>query len=295
MILPQKEPLFNLLKSYLLVGLCFFSTASWPLNPPHDASNTIYCDKCHGAQRSSGFMAERTAEEQETMCRSCHNSGGSANSREGLYQVALHTVESGGETTVIRCGACHAPHGPNEIENPHTGQTTDNLSLIRTDMSDYVSQALSQAVYQPNQIPQDANTFVFNEAPFSGICQTCHQNTDYWKNNGALDDPLHNYGSTCTDCHTHETGFQPGGCTSCHQQAPLSELPRFANTMHHVLAVTEDAECLACHNVSEHASVNVTRYDWADVPAEIYEPCIACHHNGEGGLCTACHDPHNLP
>ncbi len=300
----NSRPSPNTLKSHLFiffVGICFlftFSTTSWSLTWPHDASNFISCNNCHGAQGSSENIEERTAEEQESMCRSCHNSAGPVNSREGLYQVALHTVESGGETIVIRCGACHDPHGSSAIEDPHSGQTTKNLSLIRTNTADYVSQALSPAIFQSDQEPEGTNTYVFNTTPFSGICQSCHQNTDYWQNSGALPETLHNYGSQCTSCHTHNSGFQPGGCGDCHQQAPLSELPRFANAMHHIMASTDDANCLACHNVSGHAALDVTLNDPADVPTEIYESCNNCHHDASplmadghaGRACTQCHD-----
>ncbi len=223
----KRKPSFHISKNHLLIffiGLCFFSAASWSLKAPHNGD--ISCDDCHGAEgEASAPIVARTAEEQETLCRSCHYKDGPASSREGLYQFALHSVESAGEQIIIRCGACHDPHGSTETTDPHTGQIGNNLFLIRSNTNDYVSQAVGSAIYQADQNPQGTNTFVFNEVPFSGICQNCHQNTNHWRNN-ELENPPHNYGMECTTCHKHKNGFQHGGgsggteCDTCHGHDP---------------------------------------------------------------------------
>ncbi len=214
----HNKPTLTLLKSrcwIVFIGLCFFSASSWSLKAPHNG--TITCNSCHGAEGDAASpIVAKTAEQQENMCRSCHIVGGLASSRESLYQFAPHTVDSGGETIVIRCGACHDPHGSTETTDPHTGQTADNLFLIRSNINDYVTQAVGSAVYQTNVVAEDPNTFTFTEEPYTGICQNCHANTTHWQND-EMEDPVHNYDRACIDCHSHENGFLHGGGsgTSC--------------------------------------------------------------------------------
>ncbi len=276
----------------IYIGLCLFSAGSWSLNAPHNGS--ITCDDCHGAEgEASEPIVARTAEEQETLCRSCHYEGGPASSREGLYQFALHTVESAGETIVIRCGACHDPHGPSETTDPHTGQSTDNLFLIRSNTNDYVSQAVGSAIYQPNQVPQEPNTFVFNEEPLIGICQTCHQNTSYWKNNETIQEPLHNYGVACTDCHKHDIGFKPD-CDSCHDYPPTS-----GEHSQHLAASGYDwgiIDCDTCHYNNNHDNGSVDIAGTGSLASLSYNGDFcsnACHTaavvGGNPLTCPDCH------
>ncbi len=236
----------------IFIALYFLSTNCWSLKAPHYASNGIGCDNCHGAEGpASSPTVAKTPEEQETLCRSCHYKDGPASSREGLYQIALHTVESGGETIVIRCGACHDPHGPTETTDPHTGQTADNQFLIRANINDYVPQANGSAVYQTNVIPEEPNTFTFTEEPYTGICQNCHQNTDHWLNS-EMEEPPHNYGRRCIDCHAHSNGFLHGYGA----QGAGAEGCAFGSTCHatvqahptHLSDQLGDIHCSQCHD-----------------------------------------------
>jgi predicted CxxxxCH...CXXCH cytochrome family protein len=60
-----------------------------------------------------------------------------------------------------------------------------------------------------------ANPFVAGAPDFDGVCETCHTQTNYHRNDGG--GAAHNAGQTCTNCHAHEDGFAAsGGCNDCH-------------------------------------------------------------------------------
>lgn len=69
----------------------------------------------------------------------------------------------------------------------------------------------------PVEFPSQGSTSIFidtvNATP-TGVCQVCHTNTHYWKNDGTL--ATHNANLPCTQCHKHSSGFMVTGCTACH-------------------------------------------------------------------------------
>ena len=58
----------------------------------------------------------------------------------------------------------------------------------------------------------------------NGVCQVCHNNTQFWKADGTGADHYNNYSEGCnyskgcTQCHSHTNGFAHGGapCIECH-------------------------------------------------------------------------------
>ncbi len=60
----------------------------------------------------------------------------------------------------------------------------------------------------------------------TAVCQVCHTSTTSFNNSGAQEAGLHPTGvvaanQPCTDCHSHASGFKPGGCTNCHGTPPV--------------------------------------------------------------------------
>ncbi len=210
----------------------------------------------------------------ETQCKTCHNPTGMAPT---MSDVGLHTV--GGN--IVSCGACHEPHN---IE-PNSGQ---GAGLIRTELR---HPSATAAVNFPSG---GANDFVSEGGTYDGMCEVCHTNTDYWRNN-ASGDHLHNQLLECPVCHTHNAGFTPqGGCTTCHDQnqgarrlitGPSGD---FAMASHHVVGTVDDADCGACHYTGDHGSGIVKLkdpdlgasvvYEWdAADPAAMTPFCLGCH------------------
>lgn len=57
-----------------------------------------------------------------------------------------------------------------------------------------------------------------NDASPTGICQVCHTQTKYWRNDGSRAN--HFNGESCVTCHEHELGFRPS-CNACHGFPPI--------------------------------------------------------------------------
>ena len=168
------------------------------ITPPHDDSNGINCLTCHPFKESGAELEPTpTGEDQELFCKECHNPAGDAS---GKSFVANHVVNDG--ALIIDCGSCHNLHIIETSSDTHTGgSTAANISLVRSEIKKGDG-VLITAVFQEN--PEH---FAFSEAPYNGICQTCHTATDYYTNNSTPGPHPDDEGKTCTECHTHETGF----------------------------------------------------------------------------------------
>jgi predicted CXXCH cytochrome family protein len=272
----------------LLAMVClFFSFAGPALGQPHDETNNIGCLDCHALDSEApwGIVTPR-GYEQAALCKSCHNPTGQASS---VTEVALHEVDGG--MRIVDCGSCHDPHGSSETTDPHTGQTSLNLLLIRDNTDRYVPEAEVPAIFQirPDTLER---TYAYQSAPYTGICQTCHTNTSYHTNDGV--DPHHNSDTACTTCHLHKNGFTAGGCTDCHAvpQAARRQIVDtggdFAEASHHVLGEVQEDDCTVCHFVNSHRSGIVKLkdpdqgdalvYDYNPGAPEELEPfCLGCH------------------
>ncbi|MEW6427946.1 MAG: CxxxxCH/CxxCH domain-containing protein [Thermodesulfobacteriota bacterium] len=121
-------------------------------------------------------------------------------------------------------------------------------------------------IFSPNQLAfnensnPDTHVALGNDPTPVGICQVCHVTTNHWRADGTGAD--HNNGMVCTSCHSHTTGFQPSGCTSCHGMPPTTNpLPTYG-TDGATGSVTAGAH-------SKHASI-----------AGYHFKCTTCHQQG---------------
>jgi hypothetical protein len=267
------------------------------IDPPHDSSNGIVCQDCHFLVNQDGILQiiiPRGAE-QETVCKKCHNPTGQASS---MSNVSNHVVNEG--NTIIDCGSCHDPHGPDTVLDPHTGIEAVNLKLIRN-KARHVEGALDLAIFQ--QRP-DHFAFYDSYAPWNGICQTCHTSTNHHTND-ATADHTHEIGTNCTGCHTHENHFLPSGgtCSGCHsnpqdeagvgpeggRRAAAAEFP--ANNAHAHYGADLDGACLVCHSVDTHKDGYVELIDPDD--SSIYrfmKPSDLASDPDLSNFCSGCHD-----
>ncbi|MBW1743978.1 MAG: hypothetical protein JRJ47_11235 [Deltaproteobacteria bacterium] len=164
------------------------------------------------------------------MCLSCHVAHGSpypkmlrwdpSDTSQGGRCVACHTLKvtgTGGQyhhAAVADCNVCHAQHG----EGPPDFYPTGNLSLIDSVITTPNSED------QPVTFPSGGDSYYVSGAAggYDGICEVCHTETSYYRNDG-LDDE-----------HPLYTGGEPidpdWDCTSCHSHR--YELRRAANQIH---------------------------------------------------------------
>jgi hypothetical protein len=117
----------------------------------------------------------------------------------------------------------------------------------------------------------------------NGICQACHENTNYWrKTPSAARDDGHYSGNDCMECHAHILGFKPvtsidhtgttinlsrspAECTGCHDPSLDAE---YVYTIH-------DNDCNNCHT----SSIPTLRTDYG-VAIGPGNDCAGCHENG---------------
>jgi predicted CxxxxCH...CXXCH cytochrome family protein len=134
-----------------------------------------------------------------------------------------------------QCTNCHDPHGDN------------NLSMMSRWVFDKAAFNLPAGVAAPpyaGTLPPENTTLVFNDsttgssslgnsfgdqdAPFSSICQECHEaaNLLSYKDGGPDTTQSVHPGAPngnpgpCANCHSHSTGFAPKDCGECHGGKP---------------------------------------------------------------------------
>jgi hypothetical protein len=148
------------------------------------------------------------------------------------------------------------------------------------------------------------NSFADGDSTYDGICEVCHTQTNYHRNNSS-GDHTHNVGTTCTQCHDHTQGFKGAGdCISCHstQQgtARRDVSPDFAKTSHHVSTgmPTNVLTCEACHGDlltdrshpgSATADPN-TEVEDADTAGTYYTIDPSTADANLATFCLSCHD-----
>jgi predicted CXXCH cytochrome family protein len=153
----------------------------------------VECMTCHGVHYTDsggangglgdGYLLR--AANDNTLCEACHTYG----AHNGM-----------------NCLKCHQPHNPNQ----------DNIFMVR-DSVETPNSGILPAIFLNES---GANSFADGDSQYDGICEICHTNTNYHRNN-ASGDHTHNAGINCTDCHSHRNSFQHGGsggegCISCH-------------------------------------------------------------------------------
>ncbi len=215
----------------------------------HNAKYSIDCLTCHGAGHS-GLLISRDAEQQSTTCGQCHNPTGVASNK---CDVALHLDSN--SNVLADCGTCHEVHGGGDLASmitwdAHASVTGTNLFYFRVE-TNYMPQAIGNGVFH------DTLDYSFGTAPYNGVCQVCHTNTDQYRNNafGAADTTHAAAGSDCASCHAHDGNFAGNGgtdCTACHatiQGGHRAVMPDFGLVAGHIPggSVTTN-DCMVCHH-----------------------------------------------
>ncbi len=192
----------------------------------------------------------------------------------GTFAVAeYHHVED--------CTVCHYSGNQEGTEC----NDCPNLMLVRCEIE------------TPNSGPMDVvftGPYERSEEPYDGICEVCHTETKYYRNDGGCPNP------PCDQDDKH-LDYGSGNCISCHKHAP-SEFGHGGAEW--------GPDCEACH---DHTATP----DWGWVTIfgvgdhddawggayEVYVDCSTCHDNNLLAVhgvdsdpydhCSACHDSGN--
>jgi predicted CXXCH cytochrome family protein len=299
-----------------LLGLVGWSLIA-PVIPALQESATAHaqishnCSFCHDLHGGS-FSALREFDVVEDLCWSCHSDAGPAQvDRDGVWvdvPKGPFEVHNGARHTefgraATGCWDCH----------DHEGETAANLSMIREMMTTPVSGDLPVSFTSRGTDAGQPSLHSFadgdedGDGDYDGVCEACHTETSNHQNGLNLpdvSDHTHEVGRTCTDCHTHESGFAGGGpCGSCHDtggqgtSGPNSRrpiVPEMSWASNHVGASYVDGDCLVCHEFSAHQAGNV-RLKNADDSTTVYiltgDPQTQSAEAAKlEAFCVSCHD-----
>ena len=168
----------------LSIPFNIMAQTKWTFEEPHvsDVFDDSQCLSCHlMATGKRGLLPLPRGDEQEAMCKTCHNETGNAST---MPNVGNHfVIRSGGDNQTIDCSTCHNPHAYDNSTDPHNETTAKNLKLIRKEIStDFVPNAQSPVIFQ--QTPTHF-AFMNGNTPYSGVCQSCHTETTFHRNDGS--------------------------------------------------------------------------------------------------------------
>lgn len=134
-----------------------------------------------------------------------------------------------------------------------------------------------------------------NDSTPDGICQVCHTTTRNWKADGSGAD--HYKGSSCFECHTHQTGFLPANtsnCSDCHQDYASGQNVSIVHEVHlnalhgpqlNMHTPAEEQVCIQCHFSHDSGTADPQ----AAFPRAIPNACNNCH--SPGGAYDGVSDP----
>jgi len=170
----------------------------------------------------------------------------SGNAGRGLllslgYKTGDKTYEiiSASTTAPITNGAGGTGEGIITVQSG--SDPVDSLKYTGSNFGIIYGQLIKSSIATPNSgtkavkffDSQDGFVDSASGAATKAICQVCHTQTHYWRNDGSL--AIHNDGSVCTSCHTIAAGFKPNypdhdgfiakltACGSCHTQTKVVE------------------------------------------------------------------------
>ncbi|OGW12475.1 MAG: hypothetical protein A3G93_15375 [Nitrospinae bacterium RIFCSPLOWO2_12_FULL_45_22] len=137
----------------------------------------------------------------------------------------------------------------------------------------------------------DPDSFADGVMPYDGVCEVCHTQTAYHRNNDSGDHD-HNVGVKCTNCHLHLDGFKGGMGGGAHTTHVIEDYgPQISCTDCHgtnnppMLADGQDlANTSVCTNCHSGDGVGNAKGYFGDNPGT----WVATE--GEAGYCGSCHD-----
>ncbi|RME27241.1 MAG: hypothetical protein D6806_04925, partial [Deltaproteobacteria bacterium] len=219
----------------MVFGCLAGSPDAFALDPPHDTSNLPQvCDTCHISHNSYGTILNPSVGDTiENLCKSCHFTGGPGRAAE------THACTPGPDCDFsfsMTCTRCHDPH--TQWQNVVYGSTYGKFlrDVITTPSSGDRTVILLG--------PEGPKSFADGDSTIDGVCEVCHTQTHYHRNDGSYPSQhLLSEVTYCTNCHDHANGFiAQGECTACHDQNSGM------SGKHDKHVRGENIPCSRCHN-----------------------------------------------
>ena len=205
------------------------------------------------------------------------------------YDYPITAVDSGAQTITVKGNACTNLSLPTTFAAMYGQFVKDSIDIEADPSVSPPPASIDKAVKFFDQT--GTNSFADGDATYNGICEVCHTQTKYHRNN-ASGEHTHYAGTNCTTCHSHTNGFAHGGggggtnCVDCH-----------GTTGSHSAHVSTIA-CDACHDNPPHvrpgAGYSFTYDNDTNTCFNINSnPLGSCHFNTDAtwdeSACTGCH------
>lgn len=134
------------------------------------------CEFCHGDDLRPGEVGP--GHRNVPACADCHTD-----------PLPHHDPAAG---TADECLLCHTPHG------------SPNLALVRKQIE--TPSGAVRAVELTSLLGLDEGGLASATNPGSGVCETCHTQTRYYRSDGSGDP---HFTLSCIPCHQHDVAFTP--------------------------------------------------------------------------------------
>jgi hypothetical protein len=265
------------------------------LDPVDDSVIASSCNWCH----SDALLGTGTTE-QRLECQRCHaDPGDTSDPLNGVLKdpfnpnaypasppygfgtapdVKLHSSSVVGNkygNWDMHCLTCHNPH-KQEQDNLHG---TSYGKYVREYIC-FDNPVTGLNIEEVVEFTADTGLGSFADGPphNENICEMCHTQTKYHRNDGTTD--THNDGSKCTDCHLHSDGFLPvaksphntaffnANCQLCHVEN---------GGIINFTAKIPDANCQRCHGERKSHTSDLTRNKFASGNYNYDFMCVDCH------------------
>lgn len=280
-----------------------------------------------------------TVAQQRDICMSCHSRGVSVGAVGGLAldypwrpegapfrpgqaladaftiqekpNEPIHPLQ-GGETHM---GLPASQYGAwsQDCQDCHSAHDTTNLKLVRMTAATPNS-GDRNILYTTCNGPTGSGGLMgdASDGDFTDICEVCHTQTSFFRNDASTPVTDHFNGERCSNCHKHHKGLlEPSGiggenCVECHDYLFL-EMRTVRADYRHLLADSAvnyptspvTWRCLACHVDHEifEPGTNPQSGRGANLRTDILEiPTLTSgfgntdfENSGNGGLCLSCH------